>query len=354
METKTPKFDYSDIHWQNNGKIKLCIIVGTRPEIIRLAAVISKCRKYFDVILAHTGQNYDYNLNGIFFRDLKLAEPEVYMDAVGDDLGATCGNIINCSYKLFAATKPDAVLVLGDTNSCLSVIGAKRLHIPIFHMEAGNRCKDECLPEETNRRFLEYVQGGGGVVIYHAADNAFVNWPEYNKICALGGWENRDEKAGPYVYWSDGKLIKDSSAGVGGSHGKQHEYVLNARNHEHPIMKGLPNKWKHAQDELYDRMRGPGNIKDCLYTAYSDKETGGSGREEPLIFTVDYGNARIFHTMLGHAGETVENCPAMQCAGFQITLLRGAEWAATGKVTQKVPADFPTEKQVSNRSNYKR
>ena len=157
METKAPKFDYSDIHWQNNGKIKLCIIVGTRPEIIRLAAVISKCRKYFDVILAHTGQNYDYNLNGIFFRDLKLAEPEVYMDAVGDDLGATCGNIINCSYKLFAATKPDAVLVLGDTNSCLSVIGAKRLHIPIFHMEAGNRCKDECLPEETNRRIVDII-----------------------------------------------------------------------------------------------------------------------------------------------------------------------------------------------------
>lgn len=157
METKTPKFDYSDIHWKNNGKIKLCIIVGTRPEIIRLAAVITKCRKYFDVILAHTGQNYDYNLNGIFFRDLKLAEPEVYMDAVGDDLGATCGNIINCSYKLFAATKPDAVLVLGDTNSCLSVIGAKRLHIPIFHMEAGNRCKDECLPEETNRRIVDII-----------------------------------------------------------------------------------------------------------------------------------------------------------------------------------------------------
>ncbi|MDR3964753.1 MAG: UDP-N-acetyl glucosamine 2-epimerase [Alistipes sp.] len=157
METKTPKFDDSDLHWQNNVKIKLCIIVGTRPEIIRLAAVISKCRKYFDVILAHTGQNYDYNLNGIFFRDLKLAEPEVYMDAVGDDLGATCGNIINCSYKLFAATKPDAVLVLGDTNSCLSVIGAKRLHIPIFHMEAGNRCKDECLPEETNRRIVDII-----------------------------------------------------------------------------------------------------------------------------------------------------------------------------------------------------
>ena len=154
---KTPKFDYSDIHWKENGKLKLCIVVGTRPEIIRLAAVITKCRKYFDAILAHTGQNYDYNLNGIFFRDLKLAEPEVYMDAVGDDLGATCGNIINCSYKLFAQTKPDAVLVLGDTNSCLSVIGAKRLHIPIFHMEAGNRCKDECLPEETNRRIVDII-----------------------------------------------------------------------------------------------------------------------------------------------------------------------------------------------------
>ena len=154
---RTPKFDYSDIHWKENGKLKLCIVVGTRPEIIRLAAVITKCRQYFDVILAHTGQNYDYNLNGIFFRDLKLAEPEVYMDAVGDDLGATCGNIINCSYKLFAQTKPDAVLVLGDTNSCLSVIGAKRLHIPIFHMEAGNRCKDECLPEETNRRIVDII-----------------------------------------------------------------------------------------------------------------------------------------------------------------------------------------------------
>ena len=154
---KTPRFDYSDIHFKDNGKLKLAIVVGTRPEIIRLAAVITKCRKYFDVILAHTGQNYDYNLNGIFFKDLKLSEPEVYMDAVGDDLGATCGNIINCSYKLFAQTRPDAVLVLGDTNSCLSVIGAKRLHIPIFHMEAGNRCKDECLPEETNRRIVDII-----------------------------------------------------------------------------------------------------------------------------------------------------------------------------------------------------
>ena len=151
------RVDYSDVHFQDNGKIKLLIIVGTRPEIIRLAAVISKCRQYFDVILAHTGQNYDYNLNGVFFHDLKLKEPEVYMDAVGDDLGATCGNIINASYKLMVAIKPDAVLVLGDTNSCLSVIGAKRLHIPIFHMEAGNRCKDECLPEETNRRIVDII-----------------------------------------------------------------------------------------------------------------------------------------------------------------------------------------------------
>ena len=153
----TVKLDYSDITFQNNGKLKLLIIVGTRPEIIRLAAVINKCRKYFDCILAHTGQNYDYNLNGVFFKDLKLADPEVYMDAVGEDLGATMGNIINASYKLMAQIKPDAVLVLGDTNSCLSVIGAKRLHIPIFHMEAGNRCFDECLPEETNRRIVDII-----------------------------------------------------------------------------------------------------------------------------------------------------------------------------------------------------
>ena len=149
--------DFSNVKFADNGKLKLLIIVGTRPEIIRLAAVINKCRKYFDCILAHTGQNYDYNLNGIFFRDLKLAEPEVYLNAVGDDLGATMGNIINASYKLMVEIKPDAVLVLGDTNSCLSVIGAKRLHIPIFHMEAGNRCFDECLPEETNRRIVDII-----------------------------------------------------------------------------------------------------------------------------------------------------------------------------------------------------
>jgi len=149
--------DFSDISFKNNGKLKLLITVGTRPEIIRLAAVINKCRSYFDCILAHTGQNYDYNLNGIFFRDLGLADPDVYLNAVGDNLGETMGNIIASSYELMAQIKPDAVLVLGDTNSCLSVISAKRLHIPIFHMEAGNRCKDECLPEETNRRIVDII-----------------------------------------------------------------------------------------------------------------------------------------------------------------------------------------------------
>ena len=151
------KTDFTDIAFQNNGKLKLLIIVVTRPEIIRLSAVITKCRKYFDCILAHTGQNYDYNLNGVFFKDLQLADPEVYLDAVGDDLGATIGNIINGSYKLMNQICPDALLILGDTNSCLSAIAAKRLHIPIFHMEAGNRCKDECLPEETNRRIVDII-----------------------------------------------------------------------------------------------------------------------------------------------------------------------------------------------------
>ena len=154
MNTRT---DYSDIRFKDDGRLRLLIIVGTRPEIIRLAAVITKCREYFDCLLAHTGQNYDYNLNGIFFKDLKLKDPDVYMDAVGDDLGSTVGNIIARSYRLMVQTSPDAVLVLGDTNSCLSVIGAKRLHIPIFHMEAGNRCKDECLPEETNRRIVDII-----------------------------------------------------------------------------------------------------------------------------------------------------------------------------------------------------
>lgn len=208
-------------------------------------------------------------------------------------------------------------------------------------------------PEETKKRFIAYARNGGGIVVYHAADNAFPDWDEYSKICALGGWEGRNEKSGPYVYWKDGALFQDTTPGPGGSHGRQHEYVLTNRNAEHPITQGLPTQWLHAQDELYDSMRGPGNMKDLLYTAYSDTATGGSGREEPLIFTVDYGKARIFHTMLGHAGETLEKNPAMQCAGFQELFLRGAEWAATGKVTRKVPADFPTAKQSKTRRDYK-
>ncbi|MDR1780355.1 MAG: ThuA domain-containing protein [Tannerella sp.] len=211
----------------------------------------------------------------------------------------------------------------------------------------------EAWPKVTNERFTEFVRNGGGVVVYHAADNSFPDWAEFNQICALGGWEGRNEKSGPWVYWQDGKLVRDTSPGVGGSHGQQHEYIMNGRTASHPIIDGLPTKWKHAKDELYDRMRGPGDIADLLYTAYSDPSTGGSGREEPLLFTVKYGKGRIFHTMIGHAGPTVENNTAMQCTGFQVTLLRGAEWAATGKVTQKVPADFPTETQTSMRENYK-
>lgn len=201
--------------------------------------------------------------------------------------------------------------------------------------------------------FQEYVCAGGGVVIYHAGDNAFPNWPFFNQVIALGGWLRRTQWDGVYRYVVDGELITDGSAGPSGSHGKQHEYVLNGHDSKHPITKGLPKNWKHAQDELYDRMRGPGNIKSLLYSAYSDTQTKGSGREEPLLFTVDLGNARIFHTMLGHAGNTVEDNTAMQCTGFQVTLLRGAEWAATGKVTQKVPSDFPTATQSTMRPSYK-
>ena len=208
-------------------------------------------------------------------------------------------------------------------------------------------------PETMDNAFLEYVRGGGGVIIYHAADNAFPEWEEYNKIIALGGWGDRNEDSGPYVYWKDGGLVMDTSPGPGGSHGARHEYVMNSRDRVHPVLKGLPERWKHAEDELYDRMRGPGDIKDLLYTAWAPVEKGGSGREEPLVFTVGYGKGRIIHIMLGHAGDSLEKNPAMQCAGFQVLMLRSAEWCATGKVSQKVPADFPTETEVSLRPDYK-
>jgi hypothetical protein len=205
---------------------------------------------------------------------------------------------------------------------------------------------------ETDSAFLQYVCNGGGVVVYHAADNAFADWDEFNRIIALGGWEGRNEKHGPYCYWENGGLVLDETPGNGGSHGQQREYAMHCRNAEHPITKGLPDNWMHGKDEMYDSMRGPANIKDLLYSGKADKETGGSGKEEPLVFTVDYGKARIFHIMLGHCGPTAEDNPAMQCAGFQTLLLRGAEWAATGKVTQSLPADFPTDKSVSLRKEY--
>ena len=208
--------------------------------------------------------------------------------------------------------------------------------------------------EATDKAFLDYVNKGGGVVIYHAADNAFREWTEFNKILGFGGWEGRNETDGPYIYMKDGKLVYDKSPGAGGSHGSQHEFTLNCGNTNHPVTKGLPAKWRHAKDELYDRMRGPGIVKDVLFWAYSDPDTGGSGRDELSIFTVDYGKARILHTTLGHAGNDLENNIAMQCTGFQVTLLRGAEWAATGKVTQPVPDDFPTETNISLRKNYKK
>ncbi|RHJ85300.1 TIGR04157 family glycosyltransferase [Parabacteroides sp. AM08-6] len=209
-------------------------------------------------------------------------------------------------------------------------------------------------PEETEKSFLDFVEKGGGVIIYHAANNAFRHWKEYNRIIGFGGWEERNDADGPYIYMKDNQLVYDKkSSGHGGSHGSQHEFVLNCGNPEHPITKGLPTSWRHAQDELYDRMRGPGIIQDVLFWAYSDSTTRGSGRDEIAIFTVNYGKARIFHTTLGHAGNSLENNIAMQCTGFQVTLLRGAEWAATGKVTQPVPDDFPTETTISLRKNYK-
>ncbi len=208
-------------------------------------------------------------------------------------------------------------------------------------------------PAETDSAFVQYVRKGGGVVIYHAADNAFSGWEEFNRIIALGGWEGRNEKSGPYCYLKDGELVLDNRPGHGGSHGQQREYPMHCRNAKHPITKDLPDNWMHARDEMYDSMRGPANIKDLLYSGTADPATGGSGREEPLVFTVDYGKARIFHLMLGHCGPTAEDNPAMQCVGFQTLLLRGAEWAATGKVKHPVPADFPTDQSVSLRPDYK-
>lgn len=196
-------------------------------------------------------------------------------------------------------------------------------------------------PEPTKLAFVEFVKNGGGVVVYHAANNPFPDWKEFNEIIGLGGWGNRDEKSGPYIYFRNDSLIRDDSPGKGGSHGPQHEYLVETRNTEHPIMKGLPSSWMHTKDELYQQLRGPGINMDILATAYADTTFKGTGRDEPVLFTINYGKGRIFQTILGHVGKKTNEYPAIECAGFITTLQRGAEWAVSGQVTQDVPAEFP-------------
>jgi type 1 glutamine amidotransferase len=235
----------------------------------------------------------------------------------------------------------------GDMNGFLPDFNAFRLVVLDYNGDEWSA--------EMKKRFIEYADGGGGIVVYHAACAAFPHWEEYNRIIGLGGWNGRNEQSGPWIYLAGGEWVKDLSPGAAGSHGAQHEFVMTVRDEKHPVTQGLPGTWKHASDELYDRLRGPGDIH-VLCSAYSDREKyGGSGREEPLLFTVNYGKARIFHTALGHAEDnhTPDDNPAMQCTGFQVTLLRGCEWAATGNVTQAVPADFPTADKTRLRPAYK-
>lgn len=199
-------------------------------------------------------------------------------------------------------------------------------------------------PDETKQAFVDYVQGGGGFVSVHAANNAFGNWPEYNEMIGLGGWDGRSEKSGPYVYLDDqGKLVRDKSKGAGGSHGSQHPFLIIIRDGDHPITKGMPSEWMHANDELYDRLRGPAENMQVLGTAFAAKDKGGTGRHEPMLMTIQYGKGRVFHTPMGHGNDSQE------CVGFITTLQRGTEWAATGKVTVPVPSDFPTADKVSQR-----
>lgn len=199
-------------------------------------------------------------------------------------------------------------------------------------------------PEATRRALIEFVQGGGGLVVVHAANNAFGDWKEFNQMIGLGGWGGRNEKSGPYVFLNDkGEVVRDQSAGSGGHHGPQHPFAIIVRDDQHPITKGMPREWMHANDELYDLLRGPGDNMQILATAFADKAFGGSGRHEPMIFTIQYGKGRVFHTPMGHGIDSQE------CVGFIATLQRGAEWAATGQVTQAIPADFPTASQVSRR-----
>lgn len=207
--------------------------------------------------------------------------------------------------------------------------------------------------DKTKSSFEEYVKSGGGLVIYHAADNAFPEWKEYNEMIGLGGWGKRSEKDGPYIYMKKDSLITDTTSGPGGSHGKRHEFIVKIRNEEHPITKGLPKTWLHAEDELYSQLRGPGKNMEILATAYADTAMKGTGRDELVLFTITYGKGRIFHTVLGHAGNDTTAFPAMECQGFITTFQRGAEWAASGVVTQTVPADFPNSAGVVQLENYK-
>ena len=195
-------------------------------------------------------------------------------------------------------------------------------------------------PKETQQKFVEYVRGGGGVVVFHAANNSFPKWQEYNTITGLGGWGGRNEKDGPYIRYRGGKIVRDASPGRGGSHGRQHEYIVETIDTKHPITKGLPAKWRHVSDELYDRLRGPAENLHVLAAAYSDKSTNGTGENEPVLFTINYGKGRVFHTVMG------DNVQQMNCVGFAVTLQRGAEWAATGHVTQEIPEKMPTSETV--------
>lgn len=205
--------------------------------------------------------------------------------------------------------------------------------------------------DETKKDFEEYVKNGGGVVVYHAADNAFPDWKAYNEMIGIGGWGNRDEKAGPYVYWENGKVVRDDSPGKAGSHGDQHPYKVTIRDSDHPVTKGLPAQWMHAKDELYSHLRGPAQNMDILATAYDDTTFRGTGHDEPVLMAIQYGKGRIFHTTMGHVGSDGKY-PAMQCVGFIVTLQRGAEWAATGRVTQEVPKDFPNAVSVHKWENF--
>jgi type 1 glutamine amidotransferase len=222
-------------------------------------------------------------------------------------------------------------------------------NFPNFDVVVSNYSGDEW-PDETKAAFENFVRDGGGFVTVHAADNSFGKWPAYNEMIGIGGWGGRNEKSGPYLYWDEKakKVIKDITAGKGGSHGAQHEFLVEVREPQHPIVKGLPMKWLHAQDELYDRLRGPAKDVSVLATAFADPKTRGSGRHEPTLMTISYGKGRVFHTTLGHARDA--KAPAFHCVGFITTLQRGTEWAATGKVTQAVPTDFPTAEKSSLRN----